>query len=180
MDARAVAQVERNVQRAASAIFAGACAFAAYSWLAPVTHQQFLVAQAGVAFTIAYLACGRALDAIGSETPAFPQPSFEVASVKTFAPAEPEELVLTDADRVVSSESPETVNEQALLLDDVLAQLGPDSRVVRLFDPAAMPTAGELKSRIDRHLDRGTVSIRAPDASQALYDALAELRHELR
>ena len=49
-----------------------------------------------------------------------------------------------------------------LLLDDVLANAGPDSRVVRLFDPVAAPRAAP------------------PDASQALYDALAKLRRSLR
>ena len=44
------------------------------------------------------------------------------------------ELVLTDADRLeVKSPSP-----QPLVLDDILAELGPGSRVVRLFDPKAM------------------------------------------
>jgi hypothetical protein len=174
MDARAVAQLERNVQRAASAVFAGACAFAVFSWLTPVAHQPFLAAATGLAFIVAYLTCGRVLGAVTAEAPTFPQRNFHVAPVETIECAEPEELVLTDADRLASN------GNQALLLDDVLAQLGPDSRVVRLFDRAAMPTAGELKSRIDRHLDRGAVSLRTPDASQALYDALAELRHELR
>jgi hypothetical protein len=47
-----------------------------------------------------------------------------------------------------------------LLLDDAAA--GGDSRVVRLFDPSASPRAAP------------------PDASQALYDALAKLRRSLR
>ena len=49
-----------------------------------------------------------------------------------------------------------------LLLDDVLANAGEDSRVVRLFDPSAAPQAAP------------------PDASAALYDALAKLRRSLR
>lgn len=180
MDARAVAQVERNVQRAASAIFAGACAFATYSLLGPVAHEPFLATEAGVAFILALLVSTRTLNVIGGEAPAFSQNSFAVAPVETFEPPEPDELILTEADRATINGAPDATGEKALLLDDVLAELGPDSRVVRLFDPAAMPTAGELKNRIDRHLDRGTVSLRAPDASQALYDALAKLRHELR
>ena len=93
-------------------------------------------------------------------------------------PEQPEELVLTDADRL-PPEEPERSPE--LLLDDVLAQLGPDSRVVRLFDPAAMPTPGELRARIDRHLDSSSARPSPhPDASQALHEALAELRRSLR
>lgn len=91
-------------------------------------------------------------------------------------PAQLEELLLTDADRL-----PPEGSSPELLLDDVLAQLGPDSRVVRLFDRAAMPTPGELRARIDRHL--GSADPRpAPhaDASQALHEALAELRRSLR
>jgi hypothetical protein len=41
-----------------------------------------------------------------------------------------------------------------------------------------MPTPGELSDRIDRHLEREPAA--APDASQALHDALAELRRSLR
>lgn len=84
------------------------------------------------------------------------------------------ELLLTDADRL----RPEAA--EPLVLDDILSQLGPDSRVVRLFDPAAMPTPGQLKGRIDDHLGRGTAPAPPSDAAQALSDALAELRRSLR
>jgi len=47
------------------------------------------------------------------------------------------------------------------VLDDILAALNPDSRVVRLFERDAIPTSP------------------VPDASQALHDALAELRRSL-
>jgi hypothetical protein len=70
--------------------------------------------------------------------------------------------------------------EEPLLLDDILAELGPDSRVVRLFDPEAMPTPGQLKSRIDRHLEPGAAQADIPDAGQALHDALDELRRSIR
>jgi heme exporter protein D len=70
--------------------------------------------------------------------------------------------------------------EEPLLLDDILAELGPDSRVVRLFDPEAMPTPGQLKSRIDRHLEPGAAPADIPDAGQALHDALDELRRSIR
>jgi hypothetical protein len=175
MDARAVTQVERNVQRAASAIFAGACAFALYALLPPIAREPLRAVASAIAFLVAYGTCCRALGAVDAKPPAFAQQSFEVAPVMTSGP---DELVLTDDDRIgIVADAPD---DKALVLDDVLAELGPDSRVVRLFDPAAMPTAGELKDRIDRHLHRGNGNIRLPDASQALHDALAELRHELR
>jgi hypothetical protein len=67
-----------------------------------------------------------------------------------------------------------------LVLDDILAEIGPDSRVVRLFDRKAMPPPGQLGSRIDSHLDRRAREPAGEDASQALSDALAELRRSLR
>jgi hypothetical protein len=90
-------------------------------------------------------------------------------------PTPPEELLPTNDDLSRASDEP-------LVLDDVIAELGPDSRVVRLFDPAAMPTAGELNQRIARHLVRGAPSAPPPphDASGALHEALAELRRSLR
>ena len=66
------------------------------------------------------------------------------------------------------------------VLDDVLTQINADSRVVRLFDPKLMPTPGQLKSQIDSHLGHGSPASGASDASQALSDALAELRRSLR
>ena len=39
----------------------------------------------------------------------------------------------------------------------------------------AMPTPAQLKVRIDRHRDGGTSASPSPDASQALFEALAEL-----
>ena len=87
----------------------------------------------------------------------------------------PEELLLT-AEMVAAPASDE------LVLDDVLAAVEPDSRVVQLFAAPSVPTAGELKLRIDRHLQEGrraALPISPPDASQALYDALADLRRSL-
>lgn len=102
------------------------------------------------------------------------------------------ELLLTSEMAVLTSEllltrgqmlsPPADQPSEPLLLDDVLAELRPDARVVQLFDPARMPTAGELRSRIDRHLGeagRGASLSPQPDASQALYDALADLRRSL-
>jgi hypothetical protein len=90
------------------------------------------------------------------------------------------ELLLTNGQRLDPPvRSPADAEE--LLLDDVLAELKPDSRVVRLFNPADVPTAGELKARIDRHLGEGMnpAAPRQQDDSQALYDALANLRRSL-
>src|SRR4249919_2848867 len=74
---------------------------------------------------------------------------------------DPNELLLTDAERLDAEPG------HLLLLDDVLAEIGPESRVVRLFDRKAMPTPGQLKSRIDDHLSQGAPAP-YPDASQAV------------
>jgi len=111
-----------------------------------------------------------------------------------FEPAVPGELLLT-AEMAVARPSeavgellltPEMRIEPAqhspageLLLDDILHSLGPQSRVVRLFDQPPMPTAGELKASIDRHLSSSAPPPQV-DASQALHEALAELRRSLR
>jgi hypothetical protein len=65
-------------------------------------------------------------------------------------------------------------------LDDIADAIGPDSRVVRLFDRRAMPTAGDLKATIDNHVEARSAGQGFPDASQELSDALAELRKALR
>ena len=103
------------------------------------------------------------------------QPAFALAS---FAPVdadfdECDELLLTDADRADNQ-------GDELILDDILAKLREGSRVVRLFDPAAMPRPGELGDRIERHLSACPSPSEPPDASEALHAALSELRRSLR
>lgn len=78
------------------------------------------------------------------------------------------------------------LDDEALLLDDPLVEAEPESRVVRLFAAPPMPTPGQLKERIDRHLATGAMhSVHefegpAPDAADSLYAALSELRRSLR
>jgi hypothetical protein len=67
-----------------------------------------------------------------------------------------------------------------LLLDDPLPTAEPGSRVVQLFQPGALPTAGELQARIDRHLDSREGSPDPPvDHSGELFEALASLKRSL-
>ena len=100
------------------------------------------------------------------------RPEVRIFELAKFDPGDLEsaELLLTAA--VSAPEADE------LTLDDVLAPPEPDARVVRLFDVSAMPTPGELKARSDRHL--AVPQTAPPDASQALFSALAELRSSLR
>jgi len=91
--------------------------------------------------------------------------------------------------RAIESEEPlllDTLYEEPLLLDDPLCEPATDSRVVQLFASPPLPTPGQLKARIDRHLATGTMHVvheyegPAPDAADALYAALADLRRSLR
>jgi len=75
--------------------------------------------------------------------------------------------------------TPTALIPEPLLLDDILAEIGTDSRVIRLFDRRSMPTAGQLQSRIANHLDAASPVEAPADAAQALSDALAELRRSL-
>ena len=155
-----VVQVERGVDAGAAMLFAAAVGYAVLTWSATPLLATLSAA-------IAMIGGFRALRAVPPEAAHFELEQFDGCN---FEFTQIEELLLTDADRI---DPPE------LLLDTALAHFGPESRVVRLFDPAAMPTPAELKARIDRHLD-GSSQAAPADASQALYDALAELRRSLR
>jgi hypothetical protein len=108
-------------------------------------------------------------------------------------------FALADADAALSLEPLllDTIYEEPLLLDDIaeddaalllvdalrVAEAG--SRVVQLFADQPMPTPGQLKDRIDRHLAGAPRHPSPPkpvpaDASQALYAALNELKRSLR
>jgi hypothetical protein len=91
-----------------------------------------------------------------------------------FGEPEPEPAELA---QIVEDENP--VDEDRILVAEEPAEIGPHSRVVRLFDAAAMPTPGQLGSQIDRHLQRETAPIQSEEAAQALQDALAELRRAI-
>lgn len=169
MEARHIERLESGVDFAAAAIFAAAAAYATLrlGW-SPVV--------AAVVGGAMLLATSRILTSISAASPTFALAPFDAEFLPEVEGLD--ELVLTDADRLDSGDGSELVDE--LVLDDVLAKLEDLSRVVRLFDASAMPSPGELKSRIDRHLDGAAPSSPPPDASQALHDALSELRRNLR
>jgi hypothetical protein len=203
MRAIAITRAEQNVDRAASTIFAAACAYAAYHALRlgyPVPVAGAVAAATAIA---GYVVAVRLLGAVA---PARKAP-LSVFDLRSFDPMEADELLLIEdgtrgellltaseqlpdnpferAERLLLEHykpavelKPEVAaDEEPLLLDDILAELGPDSRVVRLFDREAMPTPGQLKSRIDLHLKPGEDT---PDAAQALHEALDELRRSIR
>ena len=200
MDAGLIERVETGAERGASALFAGAVGYAAYGFLTIAGIEPLFALGAAAAGLLAYLPCNRLLHTgqrgVHLFLPDFEPRSFEFVDApeellltEQVTPTElllteqvtPDELVLTDADRV-DGQAP-------LVLDDILSELAPDSRVVRLFDRKAMPTPGQLQSRIADHLGDGAppfASTMTPtpsahsDAAQALSAALAELRRSLR
>ncbi len=169
------------VELAGAAAPAAAAAFAAAK-VAPLNGWSLstaLLAGFGGAFAAAYTA----MRMIPAEARQFALPGFEPTAM-------PEDVLLLDEhyellgelllDRPLVEAGCEAVAE--LLLDDALPAPATDSRVVQLFADGRMPTAGQLKHRIDRHLADGPRASQevAIDAADALNEALAELRRSLR
>jgi hypothetical protein len=192
MDAGLIDRIETNAERAASALLAGAVGYAVYASLDTAFSLAELGACAAVAGVLTYLLCSRALLFVAKRQPRHSIAIFDLRKIEAeellltdrllsgellLTDRLKEELVLTDADRLEPSGLRQ---EESLVLDDILAEMGPDARVVRLFDPKAMPTPNQLRSRIDSHLAKAQPPAGASDASQALADALAELRRSLR
>lgn len=145
---------ERAVFAAASAALAGACAFAvangaAVAGAAPATAAAVATVLAAAVFFVAMAVLKQV-----AESEPLALPSFETIAIEPR-----DELLLTDAWLSGSAED----EGDALLLDDVLEPASSDARVIRLFDPQAMPPASA-----------------PPDASDALRQALIELRRSLR
>lgn len=185
--------IEKNVEFVAAASLAAAVGYAVFALSGLPQPEGGMCAAVAVAISF-YLGRG-ALTAFAEKDAAFPVPIFDVREIEL----DDDELVLTSENRIGTAELLLTPDDQVaadelllteadrlgtdagtLELDDILAELGPDSRVVRLFDRKAMPTPGQLKTRIDDHLQHGTPALVQSDAAQALSDALAELRRSLR
>ena len=196
MDTGLIERIEGGTARGASALFAGAVGYAAYGLAAAAGIEPRLGLCAAGAGALAYLPCSRLLGT-GARGPHYALPDFAVRDFEfvedldelllTERLTAADELVLTDADRVHPEGSASI--HAPLVLDDILAEIGPDARVVRLFDRTAMPAArltpGQLQSRIASHLEGGVSQFpppnaSGPDASEALSAALAELRRSLR
>jgi hypothetical protein len=167
MIGREAARIESVMDAGAATLFAAAAAYTLHSLVAGSLET---VGGGALAFVL----CLAVLRRVEPEARHFRVGDFLVEP----AAARPGELLLTEADRYIQPGQTVAADDE-LVLDDILAELGPESRVVRLFDPAAVPTAGQLQARIDWHLDEGAPPGASPDASQALYDALAELRRSL-
>jgi hypothetical protein len=81
----------------------------------------------------------------------------------------------------------ESIDDEVLILDQRVEAEAAPRRVVSLFGGDEVPTPGELQRRIAAHLSAhpappvpGTAPHVVPDASAALFEALAGLRRSLR
>ena len=161
--------LSRAVDLASAAIFAAATG---YSVLA-LSESQAGSAAAGAA---GFLAALTILDRI-SDAPRFALPEFMIGDVEADESDPLPELLLTELTELLLTETVAEPGE--LLLEDRLDRPGDDSRVIRLFDPSTLPTAGELHERIERHVEARERAA-YPDATAELHRALADLRGSLR
>lgn len=158
---------------APAALFGAAVAFCASVLVTAPPPASWPIAAGALAFVAGW----RGLHRLAVATARFPlprlnesllEPEFEAPNVD--APVGPQ--VQSDAD-ISQAAVPDE-----LLLDDTLSDVAADSRVVCLFQPRSLPTAGQLQARIQHHLSSTTRP--APDATEALHEALAALRRSLR
>ncbi|MEO6580206.1 MAG: hypothetical protein ABIN83_03530 [Sphingomicrobium sp.] len=168
-------QIDWLVELVGAIVPAVAAAFVATK-VAPSSGLASLGA-AGVTFLTAYAV----MRAVPAEPRLLGLPAFDPLAID-------DELLLDDPllpaaaelllDQPLIEAATDAVAE--LLLDDPLLAAASDSRVVQLFADGGMPTAGQMRDRIDRHLANGGRPMEQADASDALSEALAELRRSLR
>lgn len=126
---------------------------------------------------IGLAATGAAICAAFALTHAFMRLTGAARTARTADPAEIaplpfDESALAEIEALEEEEAsrplpPPSVPEDPLVLDDILAEMVPESRVVRLFGPPEdAPTAGELKERIDRHLSDQPLLHRPQDSEE--------------
>jgi len=173
-------KVEKAVERTAATIFAAAIGCSTLAFLASDLDRLRLAIVWLGASVVGYALAATVLRMLGRDAAQFALPSFELLPLDLdpwdeLLLTEQTELVLTEADQL-----PEKSAENELILDDILAKLGSDSRVVRLFEPSAMPTPGQLNAQIESHLRQASTPAAPVDASEALFEALTQLRRSLR
>lgn len=153
-------RIEAAVDTLAAALYAAATALV-LAWMN--ASSPYVAAGTVVAFGGAFFG----LRSVEPQPAAFAMPTFAVEVIDCV-----DEMILSDGDRML----PPTADDDALILDDVIPPIGPDSRVVRLFDRDAMPKSPPVARNPG---EAGSASA-PPDASQALHEALAQLRNSLR
>ena len=164
-----------------AAIFGGASGFCTAVFLALPPLSTTPVAAGAAALGCSWLMLRRLGAPRRLYLPQFAIEEFEPQAAD-FAD-EPEELLLEDRldedELVLENEFHPAAADEELVLENPLPLVEEDSRVIRLFDPAKMQTAGEMQARIEQHL-RDAPRPGMPDATQELHEALAALRQSLR
>lgn len=144
---------------AASAALAAACAFAIGKLAAVAWAWPAVTAGVSTAVGCAAFIAGRALLHWIAANEPLALPRFELVPVESGAIEPLDELLLTEPWLQAGAHCA----GDELLLDDVLQPASSQARVIRLFDPEATAPASA-----------------PPDASEALRQALIELRRSLR
>ena len=157
--------LSRAVDLGSAGLFAGAAGYSAFLLASPAAG----FAAVAIAFVGAHWTLGR-IDG----SPGFSLPAFGIGEIE----AVEEELLLTEHAELLLTDVYTVEEEGELLLDDPLAAPSEDSRVIRLFDPRLLPTAGELREGIEKHLSQNGATY--PDAAFELHEALAALKGSLR
>lgn len=171
---------ERALELAGAAALAAAFVFATAAVLAAKGFAIWALAGVPLAAALSFWGTYRTLCRF-ADAEGLSMPDFALAAVPNEEAARDELLldqIFDPAPAVVGSAV--EADAGVLELADVLGQLPPDSRVVRLFDVAPMPTAGQLQARIERHLKGDSPQPAPADATDALHQALADLRRSLR
>lgn len=156
-------------------IFGSAVAISTATWLVLPPLDLTPVASGAAAFGGIWLALKRFGAPRGFPIPQFERPEIEL-ELSSVGALLKEATVVGIVEQLGAQQVGEGESAEELVLDDVLEAIGPNDRVVRLFEPN--DTAGKMQERIDRHLRSGPRQV--PDATQELHDALAALRRSLR
>jgi hypothetical protein len=156
-------------------IFGSAVVVSTATWLGLPPLDMAPVASGAAAFGGIWLALNRFGAPTGFPLARFerPEADFELSSVGELLE---QATVVGIVEQLGAQQVADGDPAEELVLDDVLEAIGPDDRVVRLFEPN--DSAGRMQERIDRHLRSGPRQV--PDATQELHDALAALRRSLR
>ena len=160
--------IGRAVDIGAAIVFAGAVG---YSILVVTGSEAGAAAAAAAGFLATKLALGRIFDA-----PVYALADFAVGPIEPF---EDDALLLTELAELLLTDAVAEDTRSELLLEDRLELPAGDCRVIRLFDPRTLPSAGEMHQRIEQHLQRAQAAA-YPDATAELHRALSDLRGSLR
>lgn len=163
--------LSRAVDNVSAGLFAAA---SGYSCILVTGSAAGAVAVGAVAFLGVRVALGRI-----DEVSVYRLPEFSIGQVDASQAGELPELLLTEPTELLLTDAfIDNPEDDALLLEDRLESLDDRSRVIRLFDPRTLPTAGELHERIKGHIHGHSAAY--PDATAELHRALADLRSTLR